>query len=774
MILFLNISMLFSLEKLQIFLSLQSKMAYSTAVFVIFLTIYGSAQPNVSWLTATGSSGRCEAISTSFDPTGNILVCGRFQGTINLNPLGTVFNLSSTSGASSNAFVAKYNSEGILLWAFRLGFTGPVNPNVTFANAIRTDSGGNVIVSGIGRPGIDFDPSASTFIPFIPNQVLITTFLAKYDPDGNLLWAFQVATNHNLNLSVLETHNYGQRMSIDADDNIILTGAFEPRISGGITFLPDFDPGSGEAIPEIDGGLHLYLAKYSPEGNFLWYFALTSTTSTGSSFARGYSVATDDLGNIWLGGNCIGDIDIDPGPGEFILNNAPTGSSTILAKYDDSGNFIWGHMLLSNTLDQTSRMLGIAVDSENAIYICGRLRGEIDFDPGVEQVLLTSPSPLANSAYSIYLSKYTSSGILVWARLIEVDATGNTISQGQSIAVHPDGYIMFTGQFFGQATLSDGVSTIELNSAGGFGNSDAFLAAYTRDGQILWVTSWGGASSDSSHELAVHSSGEVSIAGHYQNSYDFNIDGLSFPLASSGNNDILLLKIIPAAPYRGGPADGFAENGPELTTLAGQSLYSGGTGQGFTESGLGAPFLEVPLPIELLYFHAEAEGDVVRTFWETATEINNDYFAVERSDDGYTWDDVGTLKGAGNSTSPQVYSLMDSAPLSGLSYYRLRQVDFDGTFAHSEIRAVFFDQTAGQSLMLYPNPTHREVTVHLNGIDADIETLSIFNLVGQELWKQHGQGQSIEKVDLSSLPSGTYLVQVQSADRVYRKKVVRL
>ncbi|MEM9833394.1 MAG: T9SS type A sorting domain-containing protein [Bacteroidota bacterium] len=86
------------------------------------------------------------------------------------------------------------------------------------------------------------------------------------------------------------------------------------------------------------------------------------------------------------------------------------------------------------------------------------------------------------------------------------------------------------------------------------------------------------------------------------------------------------------------------------------------------------------LPVTLTYFRGAPEGKQVKLSWETAEEINNDYFTIERSSDGTRFEKVITIKGLGNSHQPQSYSYLDPYPLEGVAYYRLRQTDFDGKF----------------------------------------------------------------------------------------------
>ena len=89
-----------------------------------------------------------------------------------------------------------------------------------------------------------------------------------------------------------------------------------------------------------------------------------------------------------------------------------------------------------------------------------------------------------------------------------------------------------------------------------------------------------------------------------------------------------------------------------------------------------------PFPIELLSFNAEMERDHVKVTWVTASEINNDYFTLERSSDGHTWEILTFIEGAGNSNQKLSYGFKDFNPLNGISYYRLKQTDFDGAYEY--------------------------------------------------------------------------------------------
>ena len=148
----------------------------------------------------------------------------------------------------------------------------------------------------------------------------------------------------------------------------------------------------------------------------------------------------------------------------------------------------------------------------------------------------------------------------------------------------------------------------------------------------------------------------------------------------------------------------------------------------FTINGSSAP--STALPIELLYFNATPNQSVVDLTWATASELNNDFFTVERSIDGLTWENVVTVNGAGTTTQRNNYSAVDTRPVAGLSYYRLKQTDFDGAFTYSEIRSVFMNSEDKQLVKVVnilgqtvdPNAKGLVIFVYSNG-----ESMKIIN-----------------------------------------------
>ncbi len=144
------------------------------------------------------------------------------------------------------------------------------------------------------------------------------------------------------------------------------------------------------------------------------------------------------------------------------------------------------------------------------------------------------------------------------------------------------------------------------------------------------------------------------------------------------------------------------------------------------------------LPIELLSFTATLNDRAeVELDWATALEIENDYFTVERSADGIDFEPVLEVNGAGNTSIMQTYSAIDANPLAGLSYYRLKQTDFDGTFTYSKLEAVnVFKAEMDATMTVYPNPSNGNIKVKATGVKGMV-SIMVTDMQGRNIYLQH-------------------------------------
>ena len=193
-----------------------------------------------------------------------------------------------------------------------------------------------------------------------------------------------------------------------------------------------------------------------------------------------------------------------------------------------------------------------------------------------------------------------------------------------------------------------------------------------------------------------------------------------------------------------------------------------GAATGSNNDGIYTSF-NVILPIELLSFQAIPQQDRVDLNWSTASESDNAWFFVERSMDLQDWQIVVQRPGAGNSSYVLEYSSVDPAPLSGTSYYRLRQVDINGTSSTSDVVPVQFTGVAVQ-LSLFPNPATNQVTAWAVGTATG--RVELFNSLGQPVASSRALQDSRAVIDLSALPSGSYVVVLTTADAVFQQRLL--
>jgi len=178
------------------------------------------------------------------------------------------------------------------------------------------------------------------------------------------------------------------------------------------------------------------------------------------------------------------------------------------------------------------------------------------------------------------------------------------------------------------------------------------------------------------------------------------------------------------------------------------------------------------LPVSLTAFNAKVEGSNVRLNWNTIAETNNVGFDVERSADGRNFNKIGYVSGSRISSTIKYYELTDYSPLSGISYYRLRQIDANGNFSYSEVRMVSMSGT-GSPVTIYPNPASNKITINL-GLDWQAgDNVTIYNIDGRAVISKP-LTQSIESINISTLPAGTYLLTVSNKElQKVRQKIIK-
>ncbi|MGE0562403.1 MAG: T9SS type A sorting domain-containing protein [Flavobacteriales bacterium] len=185
------------------------------------------------------------------------------------------------------------------------------------------------------------------------------------------------------------------------------------------------------------------------------------------------------------------------------------------------------------------------------------------------------------------------------------------------------------------------------------------------------------------------------------------------------------------------------------------------------------------LPIKLVSFEANFNVDRVNLKWVTSTEINNDFFTIEKSKDLKNWEVVSIVSGAGNSSVIMEYFEVDYSPEQGVSYYRLKQTDYDGAFSYSNIVPVKAEiKSDGGEFNLFPNPVKRgeELKIQFSEF-VDTEILVVIRDVkGEEFYSKailHYESGLLIAVPMDKeIPTGIYIVTASSEDQIYSQKLI--
>lgn len=211
-------------------------------------------------------------------------------------------------------------------------------------------------------------------------------------------------------------------------------------------------------------------------------------------------------------------------------------------------------------------------------------------------------------------------------------------------------------------------------------------------------------------------------------------------------------------------------NGTNYSEISGITSFSGGAG-----SVILSP--DQDLPVEFVSFEGWHKDNKNILQWVTESELNSASFEVERSIDGSNFERIGTVAAAGNSNVLLTYLFEDKTPMLGVNYYRLRQVDFDGSFTYSNTIAIEVEGDLGTQV-IYPNPTNGLVSYQFTTSQATTRYVQVLDILGKEVQNfsiEAQAGINTTNIDLSDYPGGTYLIMVSQGDGqvVLREKVVK-
>lgn len=252
--------------------------------------------------------------------------------------------------------------------------------------------------------------------------------------------------------------------------------------------------------------------------------------------------------------------------------------------------------------------------------------------------------------------------------------------------------------------------------------------------------------------------------------------GASDCLQNGGNDAVILFNtvtssVVQAIAYEGNVT---VSGAASPTAIQGLTINSVGTDTGASSVSLrddaGDGTFELlalnrgALPVEFVDFNINSRDGEVQIYFSTASEINNDFFTIERSANGVRFEEIGRIDGAGNSNRLLQYQFTDKNPLNGISYYKIKQTDFDGTFAYSTLKSV---RTATENVKITPRSTHAHLLLSTSLERYDIK---IYSLNGTEVMAQENLSYD-QNISIDNLNVGIYFVKIQSGDLIETIKI---
>lgn len=442
---------------------------------IMSFSAYSQVSHQFDWVKQImpDGNGNISIQSTDVDYAGNIITTGWYAYNVDFDPGPGFSYLVSPSPQDREIFVQKLNPEGNLLWALRFGaYTGDFNEDV--GHSVSTDASGNIYVAG------NFTGTASFGSITLTAQTGRDDFILKLSPEGNVLWAKQLASPDF-------DAGYECVVKAGSDGFVYAAGEFRGTL--------DADPGTGEVLLNSNGSTNdIYMLRLDADGNYNWSGMLDGNSDM-ACFQM--SVHTSDAGwEIYLGGGFSGTVDFDPGPGNYYLTDADgdpfllkiingqfswakkydvpgvaeiqglwyhpdgylytvkfigvyyTKTSSEIQKIDPAtGNAVWTALLISPKTTDFIACDNLCMDAAGNLYIKALYRGNIDFDPGPGKYILSNPATFDGNSVIL---KLNNAGAFVWAfefkvgccsgvREIHIDPAENLIlNGGQSLPIDFD------------------------------------------------------------------------------------------------------------------------------------------------------------------------------------------------------------------------------------------------------------------------------------------------------------------------------------------------
>jgi hypothetical protein len=443
------------------------------------LLVSASYAQNWAWAESAGGPQKVESYAITVDNAGNSYITGWFEDTLKFGSTTLVASITNNSFAS-DIFIAKYDNNGVFVWARKAG-----GNNYDYGNGITTDAAGNVYIIGL------FSLTASFGSLTVTSSGDYDVFVAKYSPSGNPIW---VRKGGGTGWDV------GSGISIDNTGSCYVTGAYRNTATFGGTTLTSA------------GNYDAFVAKYDTAGTLQW-----AKSAGGTLDDRGLAITNDAANNCYITGFFNGSATV----GTTTLTSSGA-SDILLAKFDAAGNSIWAKKAGGAAIDQGN---AIKSDGLGNCYVTGYFNNSAFFGSALDTATIFSAGD-----NDIFAGKFDYKGDIQWIKHL-----GGVHSDiGYGIGIDTAGNSFVSGSFFG-STQFDTIALTAVNQ------DDAFVIGLNHAGKVVWAAQGGGLNPDVAASIAVGKTGSCYTTGYFNGAAafgTFNINGFSFT-----DNSLFIAKV---------------------------------------------------------------------------------------------------------------------------------------------------------------------------------------------------------------------------------------
>ena len=409
----------------------------STGAYDIFLAKF-NIQGNLVWIKSFAGTSTEGPVGLVVDNTGNPILLGQFQQTIDANPDPNLSN-SLISFGVEDVFLVKLDSMGNYIWSKQMG-----GVNTDYPMMLRSDNLGNLIVAGTFRDSIDTDPSAN--VQNLVSSGNVDGFLVKLNSLGNYVWSKKVGANFGDAITGID---------VDVNNNIYACGSFVGTV--------DFDPGVNVFnLTATISTVGSFVFKWDAAGNYVFAKPFLSTNASGNITASYLNL--DATGNIFIIGDFNRQVDFNP---DAVAVDTMTSSSNsqdvFLTKFNSTGVYQWTRIFGNNNIDFATAIVN---DAQGNVYFKGSFSGSIDINPHpVDSMILNAVGGIGGR--SDYICALNPAGGYAWGTKVFGFLNGY---RGPTLDIVQNRFY-HAGQFTGTGDFDPGPGVYNLSGVAGTGTA---------------------------------------------------------------------------------------------------------------------------------------------------------------------------------------------------------------------------------------------------------------------------------------------------------------